>query len=221
VRTGATSDTTALADALFMGRALRLARKKLGKVAPNPAVGCVIVKHGHVVAEAATGDGGRPHAEEAALEIAGLHAEGAAVYVSLEPCAVRSKGGDSCSDLLVAAKVARVIVACPDPHPFADGEGLSQLQSHGITVSMGVGRWEAEQLNAGFFLVVREGRPLVAIDDDASTYDATLDLDPKANLLSELRRLAAQGLTRVRVAPDGPAAAALKAAGLVDLELAT
>jgi hypothetical protein len=86
---------------------------------------------------------------------------------------------------------------------------------------MGVGRWEAEQLNAGFFLVVREGRPLVAIDDDASTYDATLDLDPKANLLSELRRLAAQGLTRVRVAPDGPAAAALKAAGLVDLELAT
>lgn len=221
MRTGATSDTTALADALFMGRALRLARKRLGKVAPNPAVGCVIVKNGHVIAEAATGEGGRPHAEELALETAGEAAEGSAVYISLEPCAVRSKGGDSCADLLVAAKVARVIVACPDPHPFADGEGLARLQAAGVVVSMGVGRWEAEQLNAGFFLVVREGRPLVAIDEDASSYDATLDFDLKANPLTELRRLAAQGLTRVRVAPGAPAAAALKAAGLVDLEPAS
>ncbi len=221
MRTGATSDTTALADALFMGRALRLARRRLGKVAPNPAVGCVVVKNGHVIAEAATGEGGRPHAEELALNDAGDAAEGSTVYVSLEPCATRSLGGDSCSDLLVAAKVARVVIACPDPHPFADGEGLARLQAAGLIVNMGVGRWEAEELNAGFFLVVREGRPLVAIDEDAASYDATLDLDLKANPLTELRRLAAQGLTRVRVVPEGPAAAALKAAGLVDLELAS
>lgn len=221
MRTSAKADTTALADALFMGRALRLARKRLGQVAPNPAVGCILVKNGQVIAEAATGEGGRPHAEELALELAGEAAAGAAVYVSLEPCAVRSKGGDSCADLLVAAGVARVVIACPDPHPFADGEGIARLTAAGVSVSMGVGRWEAEQVNAGFFLVVREGRPLVAIDESSASYDATLDLDPRANLLTELRRLAAQGLTRVRVAPDTPAAAALKAAGLVDLELAS
>lgn len=221
LRSGSTSDTTALADALFMGRAFRLARSRLGQVAPNPAVGCVIVKGGTVIASAATGEGGRPHAEELALAAAGEAARGATVYVSLEPCAVRSKGGDSCTDLLVAAKVARVVVACPDPHPFADGEGLMRLQASGIAVSMGTGRWEAEQINAGFFLVVREGRPLIAIDDDPATYDATVDFDPKANVLTELRRLAARGLTRVRAAPGSPAAEALRAAGLVDLELAS
>jgi diaminohydroxyphosphoribosylaminopyrimidine deaminase/5-amino-6-(5-phosphoribosylamino)uracil reductase len=218
LRPGAKSDTTALADALFMGRALRLARRRLGKVAPNPAVGCVIVRDGAVVAEGATADGGRPHAEEIALEAAGESARGATVYVSLEPCAVRSSGADSCADRLVAAEVARVVAACPDPHPFADGDGLARLRASGVAVSMGVGRFEAEALNAGFFLVVREGRPLVAIDANAEGYDAAIELDPHANLMSELRRLAVDGLTRVRVEPETPLADALRTAGLVDLE---
>jgi diaminohydroxyphosphoribosylaminopyrimidine deaminase/5-amino-6-(5-phosphoribosylamino)uracil reductase len=209
---------TALADAKFMGQALRLARAQLGKTAPNPAVGCVIVRDGVVVGEGATGDGGRPHAEEVALAAAGSAARGATVYISLEPCAARSSGGDACADLLVAAEVARVVAACPDPHPFSDGDGLARLRSAGIAVNVGVGRWEAETLNAGFFLVVREGRPLVAIDADPSRYDAELELDPQGNLLAGLRRLASRGLTRVYTPPGTPLAEALRQAGLVDVD---
>jgi diaminohydroxyphosphoribosylaminopyrimidine deaminase/5-amino-6-(5-phosphoribosylamino)uracil reductase len=153
-----------------------------------------------------------------ALAQAGDAAAGATVYVSLEPCAVRSTGADSCSDLLVAAKVARVVAACPDPHPFADGDGLARLSAAGIKVSLGVGRFEAERLNAGFFLVVRESRPLVGIDHDADRYDALLDIDPKINLAAELRKLAARGITRVRAIPGTPLAQALREADLVDLE---
>ncbi len=218
VRTDATSDTTALVDAQFMGRALRLAHAKLGRTAPNPAVGCVVVREGVVVGEGATGEGGRPHAEEAALAAAGAAASGATAYVSLEPCAVRTSGSDSCADLLVEAGVARVVAACSDPHPFSDGDGLARLRSAGIAVSLGVGRWEAEALNAGFFLVVREGRPLVAIDPDPTRYDAQLRLDPNACLLVELRKLAVEGVTRVCAPPDTFLAAALRAAGLVDVE---
>jgi diaminohydroxyphosphoribosylaminopyrimidine deaminase/5-amino-6-(5-phosphoribosylamino)uracil reductase len=219
LRPGATSDTPALADALFMGQALRLARSRLGQVAPNPAVGCVIVRAGAVIAEGATAPGGRPHAEEIALEAAGEDARGATAYVSLEPCAVRSSGTDSCADLLVDAQVARVVAACPDPHPFADGEGLARLRAAGVAVSMGVGRFEAESINAGFFLVVREGRPLVGVDARAEGYDGVADFDPSgANLATELRRLAVEGLTRVRVPPGTALADALRAAGLVDLE---
>jgi diaminohydroxyphosphoribosylaminopyrimidine deaminase/5-amino-6-(5-phosphoribosylamino)uracil reductase len=216
--TSAKLETTALADALYMGRALRLAWPRLGKVAPNPAVGCVIVRNRTVVGEGATGDGGRPHAEEIALAAAGDAAAGATAYVSLEPCAVRSTDADSCTDLFGAARVARVVAACPDPHPFADGEGLARLRAAGIAVSVGVGRFEAERLNAGFFLVVRESRPLVGVDDDADRYDALLDIDPQANLATELRRLASRGLTRVRAIPGSPLADALRAAGLVDME---
>jgi diaminohydroxyphosphoribosylaminopyrimidine deaminase/5-amino-6-(5-phosphoribosylamino)uracil reductase len=201
-----------------MGRTLRHARAQLGKTAPNPAGGCVIVRDGVVIGEGATGDGGRPHAEEVALAAAGADARGATVYVSLEPCAVRTSGADSCADLLVGAGVARVVAACQDPHPFSDGDGLARLRSAGVAVNVGVGRWEAETLNAGFFLVVQEGRPLVAIDSDPSRYDARLEADAGGNLLAELRRLAVQGLTRVHALPGTPLADALRAAGLVDVE---
>jgi len=202
-----------------MARALDLARQRLGHVAPNPAVGCVVVKDGAVVSEGATADGGRPHAEEAALDAAGTRAEGATVYVSLEPCATRTTGHDPCADRLVAAKVARVVIACEDPHPFADGEGVARLKAAGIDVRLGLQRNEAEALNAGFFLVVRDGRPYVAVDADPSSYDADLELDPEADLLSALRDLAVGGLTRVRVAPGSALADALRRAGLVDMEI--
>ncbi|MGD2133913.1 MAG: bifunctional diaminohydroxyphosphoribosylaminopyrimidine deaminase/5-amino-6-(5-phosphoribosylamino)uracil reductase RibD [Maricaulaceae bacterium] len=205
-------------DTVYMDRALELARGQLGKVAPNPAVGCVIVRDGEIVGEGATAEGGRPHAEEIALEAAGNRARGAVAYVSLEPCAVRSSGDDSCSDLFVAAGVKRVVVACDDPHPFADGDGLARLRAAGVEVKVGVGRREGEAINAGFFLVVREGRPFVAIDDDNEAYDAKLALDPDTELLEQLRALANQGFTRVNAEPDTPLADALRAAGLVDYE---
>ena len=212
------AQTTAQADAHYMDRALILARGVLGAVAPNPAVGCVIVRDGVIVGEGATAPGGRPHAEELALEAAGDQARGAQVYVSLEPCAVRTAGGDACADRLVAAGVARVVVACSDPHPFADGDGIARLQAAGVAVKVGERRREAEALNAGFFLVVRESRPFVAIDPSPESYDVDFDVPADANLLAELRRLAAQGVTRVRVGPDSPLVALLRAADLVDLE---
>jgi diaminohydroxyphosphoribosylaminopyrimidine deaminase/5-amino-6-(5-phosphoribosylamino)uracil reductase len=205
-------------DRAHMDRALALARAQLGKAAPNPAVGCVIVRDGTVVGEGATGAGGRPHAEEIALAAAGAKARKATAYVSLEPCAVRTSGSSACSDLLIAAGVARVVAACADPHPFTDGEGAERLRAAGVAVDVGLLRREAEELNAGFFLVVREGRPLVGIDRDAAPYDADLKISADANLLAALRQLAAQGLTRVRAAPGTPLADALRAAGLVDLE---
>lgn len=207
-------------DRAFMDRALGLAGAQLGKVAPNPAVGCVIVHDGAIAGEGATADGGRPHAEEVALDAAGDKARGAVVYVTLEPCAVRTSGADACADRLVDAGVERVVVACEDPHPFSDGDGVARLRGAGVQVDVGLRRREAEALNAGFFLVVRESRPFVAIDPDPASYDAELDLDPQANLVAELRRLAVDGLTRVCAAPGTPLAGALRDAGLADLESA-
>ena len=104
-----------------MLRAIEVAKANLGKTAPNPVVGCVIVRGGQVLAEAATAPGGRPHAEEQALE--GVDATGATAYVTLEPCGARSSGVASCSQRLIAAGVARVVYACEDPSPLASGQG--------------------------------------------------------------------------------------------------
>lgn len=119
-----------------MRRAIEVARTNLGKTAPNPVVGCVIVRDGVVLGEAATAAGGRPHAEEQALQ--GLDARGATAYVTLEPCGERSSGADSCSLLLAKAGVARVVVACEDPSPFASGQGAERLAAAGITVETGL-----------------------------------------------------------------------------------
>ncbi len=137
-------------DDVFMARALDLAEDIKGRTGPNPAVGCVLVKDGVVIAEAATGGGGRPHAEEQALAMAGPAARGATAYISLEPCAQRSAGGHSCSDLLIAAQVVRVVAAVSDPHPFASGAGLQRLRDAGVEVVMGVREAEARFLNAPF-----------------------------------------------------------------------
>lgn len=137
-------------DEDFMARAINLAEDMKGRTGPNPAVGCVLVKDGVVIAEAATGGGGRPHAEEQALAMAGSAARGATAYVSLEPCAQRSAGGHACSDLLIAAQVARVVTAVADPHPFASGAGLQRIRDAGIEVLTGVREAEARFLNAPF-----------------------------------------------------------------------
>ncbi len=202
-------------DERFMARALELARSQLGKTAPNPSVGCVIVNDGVIVGEAATGVGGRPHAEEIALKAAGEKAAGGCAYVTLEPCNARHSGALSCSQLLIASGVRRVVVACEDPHPMA-AHGISRLGAAGVEVMLGVMRAEAEALSAGFFKVIRTGRPWLAVDADTSTYDAEFDLKRKETYEAALERLAKDGLTRIRVSPGTPLAAQLKARGLVD-----
>ena len=123
-------------DLEFMQRAIEVARANVGRTAPNPCVGCVIVRDGEVIAEARTAEGGRPHAEEQAL--AGIDARGATAYVTLEPCGARSAGGASCSERLIEAGVSRVVFACEDASPYAAGQGAERLRAAGIVVEIGL-----------------------------------------------------------------------------------
>ncbi len=135
-----------VSDLPHMRRAIALARTNLGRTGENPSVGCVIVADGQVAGEGATAVGGRPHAEEQALAMAGARAKGATAYVTLEPCAARSGGGRSCSELLAQAGVARVVLACDDASRFAAGQGAERLVAAGIAVETGVLADEAAQL---------------------------------------------------------------------------
>ena len=143
----------------MMRAALALARRSLGRTWPNPAVGCVIAKDGRIVARGRTQDGGRPHAEVDALGKAGEAARGATVYVTLEPCSHFGKS-PPCADALVRAGVARVVSAMEDPNPEVNGQGHARLRDAGIEVEVGEGASEAGEINAGFLLRVRAGRPL-------------------------------------------------------------
>lgn len=139
-----------MTDQDFMRRAIALAAAQVGRTGGNPAVGCVIVQGGEIVGEGATGDGGRPHAEELALAQAGDRAKGAAAYVTLEPCGERSSGAASCSELLARAGVARVVVACADASVFAAGRGAERLRASGVAFDQGLLGSEAEALYAAY-----------------------------------------------------------------------
>ncbi len=145
-----------------MPLALGLARRGLGRVWPNPAVGCVIVKSGRIVGRGWTQPGGRPHAETVALAQAGGAARGATVYVSLEPCAHHGKT-PPCAEALIAAGVARVVSALEDPDARVSGRGHAMLRDAGITVETGVMAAEAERLQRGFLSRLRTGRPMVTL----------------------------------------------------------
>ncbi|HTZ37807.1 MAG TPA: bifunctional diaminohydroxyphosphoribosylaminopyrimidine deaminase/5-amino-6-(5-phosphoribosylamino)uracil reductase RibD [Stellaceae bacterium] len=151
-----------VADLTLMRAALALARRGLGRVWPNPAVGCVIVNDGRVVGRGWTQPGGRPHAETEALARAGAAARGATCYVSLEPCSHHGKT-PPCAEALIAAGIARAVVAVEDPDPRVSGRGLARLRAAGIAVDSGLCAGEAEELNAGFFRRIAEGRPLVTL----------------------------------------------------------
>ena len=138
------------ADEGHMRRAIALANGNLGKTGANPTVGCVIVSGDAVVGEGVTAPGGRPHAEEQALVQAGPAARGATAYVTLEPCGARSSGAASCSELLAAAGVARVVVACLDPSTFAAGRGVSRLREAGVMLDVGLLGAEAGVLYAEY-----------------------------------------------------------------------
>ena len=129
-----------------MGEAVALGENARGRSAPNPNVGCVIVSSGgRIIGRGATAAGGRPHAEALALEQAGKRATGSTVYVTLEPCAHQSRRGPACTDLLIAAKPARVVVALKDPDPRTAGRGIRRLRAAGIEVSLGVCREQARR----------------------------------------------------------------------------
>lgn len=138
-------------DRRFMGRALDLARLNHGLTGENPSVGCVLVNEwGSVVGEGVTAWGGRPHAEQIALDMAGDKAHGATAYVTLEPCRERSTDEDACSKRLVDAGVARVVCAISDIHPKGAG-GFAVLREAGIPLTIGVKWPEALPLYQDFF----------------------------------------------------------------------
>ena len=201
-------------DIRFMGRAIALARARMGQTWPNPAVGCVVVRDGEIVAEAATAPGGRPHAEEQAVPAAGEKAKGATAYVTMEPCGARSSGRTSCSHFLIDAGVARVVIAAVDPSPFASGRGVERLQKAGLQVETGLLAQEAAVLYEGYLHRVETGRPMVRIDDAGDGFDARFAASPKADLATELKRLGEAGYTRLWVGP-GELADALGEQGLL------
>lgn len=203
-------------DIRFMGRAIALARDRMGQTWPNPAVGCVIVNDGEVVSEAATAPGGRPHAEEQAAPAAGDRARGATAYVTMEPCGARSSGRISCSHFLMDAGISRVVVAAVDPSPFASGRGVERLKKAGLQVETGLLAAEAAVLYEGYLHRVETGRPLVRIAADGAGYDARFAASAKADLTTELKRLGEAGYTRVWVSP-GELADALAEQGLLTL----
>ena len=145
-----------------MRAALALAGRGLGNTWPNPAVGCVIVQGGRVVGRGWTAPGGRPHAETRALAEAGESAKGATAYITLEPCSHHGKT-PPCADALVAAGIRRCVVALGDPDPRVNGRGLERLRAAGVEVELGLLAGEAAEMQAGFLLRVREGRPLVTL----------------------------------------------------------
>lgn len=159
-------------DLRHMKHALMLARRGLGRVWPNPSVGCVIVKDGLVVGRGHTAPGGRPHGEPQALAMAGDAARGATVYVTLEPCAHFGKT-PPCAQALIDAGVARVVSALTDDDPRVAGGGHQMLRDAGITVDTGLCADEAQQINEGFFSRVNKGRPMLTLKL-ASSFDGRI-----------------------------------------------
>ena len=145
-----------------MALALTLGRRGMGRVWPNPAVGCVIVRAGRIVGRGRTGDGGRPHAEAMALAQAGGAAREATAYVTLEPCAHHGQT-PPCAAALAAAGVSRVVVACGDPDPRVAGRGLAMLRAAGVEVETGVLEDAARRDHVGFLSRVTAGRPMVTL----------------------------------------------------------
>ncbi len=155
------------ADARYMARALELARRGLYTTDPNPRVGCVVVKNDRVVGEGFHARAGEAHAEVHALRQAGSQARDATVYVTLEPCCHQGRT-PPCSDALLAAGVSRVVAAMQDPNPRVAGKGFATLESKGVAVEIGLMEAQARELNAGFVMRMKDGKPLVRVKLAAS-----------------------------------------------------
>jgi diaminohydroxyphosphoribosylaminopyrimidine deaminase/5-amino-6-(5-phosphoribosylamino)uracil reductase len=156
--------TSADTDRRFMGLALRMARRMLGRTAPNPAVGAVIADEstGEVIARGWTQQGGRPHAEAHALTRAGPRARGQTMYVSLEPCSHHGRT-PPCANAIIDAGIRRVVCAIGDPNPEISGRGFAVLRQAGVAVDLGVGAEEARWMAAGHILRMTIDRPFVQL----------------------------------------------------------
>jgi diaminohydroxyphosphoribosylaminopyrimidine deaminase/5-amino-6-(5-phosphoribosylamino)uracil reductase len=141
---------TKIEDEAWMAHAIALAKANLGLTGDNPSVGCVIVRDGVVVGEGATAPGGRPHAEEIALDGAGEAARGAVAYVTLEPCGERSSGAASCGQRLAEAGIVRVAIGCEDASIMAAGRGLKRLREAGVERDLGVLGEQASALYSAY-----------------------------------------------------------------------
>lgn len=159
-------------DLSYMQIALSLARRGLGQVWPNPAVGCVLVRDNRIVGRGWTQPGGRPHAETEALMRAGDAARGATAYVTLEPCSHQGKT-PPCAQSLIDAGIARTVIALGDPDPRVDGGGIALLERAGVDVELGLCAQEAEALNVGFLHRIRDSRPTITLKT-ATTIDGRI-----------------------------------------------
>ena len=144
-------------DESHMRRAIALARAQLGETGSNPAVGCVFASGESVIAEAASAQSGRPHAEEQAVALAGAAAAGATAYVSLEPCGERTSGAASCAERLIAAGIARVVYAVENPDKRSAGLGPARLLGAGVSVEAGLLAEEAQSVYAAFLRPYEKG----------------------------------------------------------------
>ena len=156
-----------LNDRAYMAEALRLAAQGLYTTRSNPRVGCVIVKQQQIIGRGFHVSPGNPHAEVMALENISESAEGATVYVSLEPCAHHGKTAP-CAEALVNAKVSRVVTAITDPNPLVNGKGIKLLKSNNIDTTSDVLAAEAEELNKGFFKRITKARPYITVKSGIS-----------------------------------------------------
>jgi len=178
-------------DARFMALAFTLGRRGLGNTWPNPAVGAVIVKDNVIVGRGWTQPGGRPHAEVEALRHAKKAAQGATMYVTLEPCSHQGKS-PPCADAIVKAGITRVVSALEDPNPEVAGQGHERLRAKGIAVDIGLGADEARRVHAGHIMRVQKARPFVMLK-------LAVSADGKAGLVSRKPAAITGDATRVRV----------------------
>ena len=150
-------------DRRFMAAAIALSQRGTGRTGLSPSVGCIIAKQGRIMARGWTQNGGRPHAEAAAMSAMPGGLAGCMLYVTLEPCAHESIRGPSCSDSIIAAKPERIVIACEDPDPRTAGKGILRLRAAGIKVDTGLMQDEARAAMAGFFARQQKSRPFVTL----------------------------------------------------------
>lgn len=142
----------------MMQRCLELARRALGQTAPNPLVGCAIVRDSQIVGEGFHPQAGQPHAEIFALQAAGEAARGATAYVNLEPCNHYGRT-PPCTEALIEAGITRAVVGMVDPNPLVAGKGIERLRQAGIEVTVGIEEEDCRLLNEGFIYRILHQRP--------------------------------------------------------------
>ncbi len=156
-----------------MRRALRLAAKAHRRTSPNPMVGAVLVKNGHILSEDYHKKAGEPHAEALAIRTAGAAASNASLYVTLEPCCHTDKRTPPCTQAILSAGIKKVVVAMEDPNPKVAGKGIAKLRSHGVEVIVGIAGQEARRLNEAYIKFVTTRQPFVILKS-AMTLDGKI-----------------------------------------------